>query len=119
MRKTEFTSEDFNTAYDYAAEYFTTGLFSIHSFLWNIIINDSLNGQNVVFYFNFGEKGIELVIANAEGGYNHSGLYFLSEDYDEAGDVCMQLTYLVWNVGLEEAIDIISKSMENVECELG
>ena len=118
MRKTEFTSEDFNTAHDYAAGYFATGILSIHSFLWNIIINDSLNGQMVVFYFQFGEKGIELVIANAEGGYNHTGLYFISEDYDEASEMCMHLTYLVWNVELEEAVEIISDSMEFTEAEI-
>lgn len=112
MRKTEFTTEDFNKAYDYAVEYFTTGLYSIHTILWNIMINDSLNGQDAALYFHFGEKGIELVIVNPEGGYNHTGLYFLSEDYDRASEVCMHLNYLIWNIDLDEAVEIISESME-------
>lgn len=105
------TIEDFDYVMKYANPLFQKGVFTIHDLLWQIMINQTTQGKNVAFHCNVAPGGNELVIAHETGGYQSTGVLFLSSDHDECSEVCDQLNIEVFDMDVPRAWGIVSRSM--------
>lgn len=92
-------------------EYFIA---SFHNLLWQILVNGSLDKEMCVFHPVVTEGGLwEVVLANIQGGYNHTGCYFKpGTTYNEACDRLDILNVDVFGLELEAAAKVMDKSMK-------
>jgi hypothetical protein len=111
------TTEKLNKIYSEYKQYFETDVLksSIHNLLWQIMINKAYQGKNIAFHPNISNEGTEMVIADEQGCFYHTHLFFLDSDYNKCCDISEKLSIEVFDYidGNGSYEHIITKSMFN------
>jgi len=103
--------EKFNTIHDEYKGEFQQRMWTIHSLLWQIMINERFKGKVVVFHVVVSEDGCKLVVAHGLGGYWDTGVVFKSDNYNDCSDIAEEMSFKVFGHDIKEYNVIMSNSM--------
>jgi hypothetical protein len=86
---------------------------SFHNLLWQVMINESMKGKGpVAFTAIVADRGCEMVIASADGGYYPTGVKFVEEiEYNKASDHAEEISSHVFGHSKKENWKIVARSM--------
>lgn len=114
VKKVDNSVENFNRIFDkYEDKFGDKSLYSMHNFLWQIIINEKWNNAAITcFCAVFGEGGYEIGICERDkSGYNRMRVPFKTKNYDDAVQIARELSGDVYGHTYEEVNQMISSTM--------
>jgi hypothetical protein len=105
--------ERVNEAYDEYNDNFErspiTG--SFHNALWQLLINEVHKGHVFCFWVVVGSEGNQLVVAFGTGGYQETGIYFKSSNFNECCSVVEGINQSAFNLDVDDTNYIVANSM--------
>ncbi len=95
--------------------YFNQEHRSFHDLLWQIAINGMLEDEkrHVIFHVDVTPEGNQLVLAYESGGYKNTGVYFISENYNDCCNIVEQINEEFFQIDKDRQVKIIGQSMFN------